>query len=265
MKKSSLPTAARGLILLPAALLLSNITVRGAIVGADFASDAAYNPAWANGSDGGTAATFGPWVLVIQGGGPNAGHFIGNSTGLGGPGADINTANESFGMYGHSGQASEAFRDFNGATLSVGQTFSLNLAVNFRNGNKGFDLRDASDAVIFNFNIGGDNYVVSNATTGSGSIGNAYSANTAFNLSFTQTSATGGTWTITRSGGVTDSDSGTYTGVPENFKLYNSGTDNGADANNLYSNSFTVVPEPSSAILLGFAAGSLLGLGRRRD
>ena len=246
-------------------LLALSAASHGAVtVGSDLASDTAYNSGWTNGTDGGTIATFGAWALAN--GGVNSGHFIGNSAFVGSPGADINSAGESFGMFGHSGQTSEAFRDFNGNSLGVGQTFSLNLAVNFRNGQKGFDLRNSADAVIFNFNVGNlggvDDYAVQFAASGNGSIGNTYSANSAFMLAFTQTSGAGGSWTITRSGGVADLDSGTYLGVAENFKIYNSNTSGGAAENNLFANSFTVVPEPTSAAL--GLIGSILLLRRRK-
>jgi hypothetical protein len=245
---------------------LAAATSHAAVVnGIDQASDTTYNSGWNNGTDGGTAGTFGAWTLTTEG--VNSGHFIGSSITVGSPGADINSSGESFGMFGHSGQGSEAFRDFAGNTLAVGQTFSFDMAVNFRNGQKGVDIRNSLDVRIFNFNIGnlgsGDAYTVQFAATGNGSIGNTYSANTAFNLSFTQTSLTGGTWTITRSGGVSDSDSGTYTGVIENFKFYNDSTDGSASANNLFFNNLTVIPEPASA-LLG-SLGVLLLLRRRRQ
>lgn len=231
-------------------------------LGSDSANDSAYNPNWTTGTDGGTPGTFGAWTLTNTA--AQAGRFIGDSATLAAPGANINTVGESFGMFGHSSQSSDAFRDFNGNTLGVGQTLSLSLAVNFRNGNKGFDLRNSADAVIFNFNIGADNYIVNNAATGNGSIGSAYASDTAFNLSFTQTSGSGGTWSIVRSGGVTDSDSGTYTGVAENFKFYiSSTTGNGASQDNLYFNNLTVVPEPSAALLGGL--GALMLLRRRRN
>lgn len=246
---------------LTTALVFSTAAAQGAVVvGSDLASDTAYNGGWNNLTDGGIAATFGAWTLTNTG--ADAGRFIGDSTTLSTPGADINTSGESFGMFGHSGQTSEAFRDFGGNSLGVGQTFSLNLAVNFRNGIKGFDLRDSSDAVIFNFNVAGDDYVVQFAASGNGSIGNAYSANTQFQLSFTQTSGSGGTWSIIRSGGISDLDSGTYSGVAENFKFYISGTTNGSNAaDNLYFNSLTIVPEPSAALLGGLGVFALL---RRR-
>jgi hypothetical protein len=248
-----------------AVALLAAATSHAAVVnGIDQASDPAYDGGWNNGTDGGTASTFGAWLLTSEG--ANSGRFIGSSITVGSPGADINSAGESFGMFGHTGQASEAFRDFNGNALAVGQTFSFDMAVNFRNGQKGVDIRNSSDVAIFNFNIGnlggGDAYTVQFAATGNGSIGNTYSANTAFHLSFTQTSLTGGTWSITRSGGVTDLDSGTYSGVIENFKFYNDSTDGSASANNLFFNNLTVVPEPAAA-LLG-SLGMLLLLRRRK-
>ena len=94
-------------------------------------------------------------------------------------------------MYDHSGKISEAYRDFNGNPVDVGQTFSLELAVNFRNGVKGFDLRNSFDQVVFNLNIGSNEHVVNNAATGNGSISNEYSQNTEFAVSFTQTSLSG--------------------------------------------------------------------------
>jgi hypothetical protein len=251
--------------ILVATIALTCASSSGAVVGLDTAADTAYNSGWTNGSDGGTPGTFGPWALTSQG--ANSGRFIGDSTSLSSPGADINTAGESFGMFGHSGQTSEAFRDFNGATLSVGQTFSLDLAANFRNGFKGIDLRDSSDAVIFNFNVGnvgaGDDYTVQFAASGNGSIGNSYSSNTEFHLSFSQTSLSGGTWSVARTGGVTDFDSGTYSGVAENFKIYESQTSGGLAENNLFVNSLEVIPEPAT---FAFIVAPLLGMAclRRR-
>jgi hypothetical protein len=245
-----------------AALSIGALAGHAANVGSDRASDAAYDDGWQTGDNGGTAGTFGPWTLTNSA--AQAGRFIGDSTTLvaGSLGANINTSGESFGLFGHSGQTSEAFRDFGGLALEVDQTFSIELALNFRNGNKGFDLRDASDNVIFNINIGADDYTVNLATSGNGSLGSTYSADTEFLLSFHQTSLSGGTWTIDRGGGVTDVDTGTYAGVAENFKLYVSQTTGGSAAeDNLYVNSLQIVPEPTTAALLLTA---LMGAASRR-
>ncbi|MCG3148370.1 MAG: hypothetical protein PCFJNLEI_01813 [Verrucomicrobiae bacterium] len=208
--------------------------------------DADNYTAWNNGDNFGTG--FGAWILASSG---TAGFFIGDSTNLnGGSGGDINVNDKSWGLFGAGGSFADAERFFTG-TLVLGQTFTIDLAVNFRNGNKGINLRnDGDDASIFNFNIGSDDYVVNDATTGNGSIGNSYDANTAFRLQFTQTSAGGGTWSITRSGGISDFDTGTYTGVPASFKLYVAGTDGGSP-NDLYANNIAIIPEPSTLMLVG--------------
>jgi hypothetical protein len=179
-----------------------------------------------------------------------ADRFLGDSTNLaGGSGGDINTAGRSWVMFGQSGgeggsgqaNAFGFLKDGagNDAALSVGQTLSVDIAVNFRNGFKGFVARDATDVELFTFNVGGDDYVVSNAATGNGSIGSDYSSNTVFRIALTQTSESGGTWTITRSGGLSDSDTGTYSGEVASFKLYVSQTDSGSE-NDLSVNNVSV-------------------------
>ncbi len=198
-----------------------------------------------------------------------AGRFLGSSTGLASPGADINTAGRSWGMYGGKGGTGSGQSDAygflkdgagNDQALSEGQSLSIDIAVNWRNGYKGFAARDAGGTELFTLNIGGDDYVVYNAATGNGSIGNAWSDNTAFHIAVTQTSASGGTWAITRSGGVSDYDTGTYNGVVSNFKLYVGQTDSGSP-NDFYANNIAVVPEPASGLLL--ALGSLALFVRR--
>lgn len=236
------------------------------IVGTDNASQADYDPPgnWENGDDGAASGNaFNAWTLTNQGG--SSGHFIGSSTSLSGPGADINTSGESFGMFGHSGQQSQALRDLNGA-LSVGQVLSLDIAVNFRNGFKGVFIQDAG-STIFSFNIGGDDYSVSDALSNNGSIGNAYSSDTQFNLSFEQTTASGGNWTITRSGGIADSDTGTYSGTPTSLALYvNSTTGGSASEDNLFANNFSLaaVPEPSAFLFGGLICGLLVAKKLRK-
>lgn len=109
--------------------------------------------------------------------------------------------------------------------LAAGQYFSFDLAVNWRNGYKGVDVFavvGANSVKVFNFNVGGDDYAV-NGTT----IGNSYSSDSMFNVRFDQTSTDGGSWTLTRSGGVSDIETGTYAGVIRNFSFYTGGTDAG--------------------------------------
>jgi hypothetical protein len=270
------------LAILATTLAFSVTTLHAATIGSDNASSNAYladdatandtdptnnTNGWVNGDDGFVtgAAALQPWALSTIGG--TAGFFIGDSRALNaGSGGNINSAgNKSFGLFGGSASSANAVRAFDSA-LSIGQSFSVDIAVNFRNGQKGIDLRDGSNTVLFNFNVGdlgaGDAYTVQFATPVSGPIGNTYDANTAFHLTFTQTGASTGNWSIVRSGGIADSASGTYTGVPTNVKLYVSATDGGS-SNDLYANNPTTVPEPGSSALI---VASMLGLGwiRRR-
>lgn len=225
-----------------------------AAVGTDNASAPAYVAGWANLSDGAITGpgAYGQWFLNTNI--PSA-YSISSAAGIGHPGAAaIDSAGFSFRLFQTNAEAS-AFRFIDPAGLGVGQTFSVQLAVNFRDGFKGLDLRGATagDPTIFNFNIGGGDYAVSGAATGNGSIGNTYSANTVFTVSFTQTNATGGTWSVVRSGGVTSSNGGTYAGVARSIKLYqnspNDLVENALFANNLATAS---VPGSSQLVLLDF-------------
>lgn len=237
-------------------------------LGTDNASASAYSAGWTNGSDGfitGEGA-FGQWFLGGASA-PNSGFVISNVTTLGTPSTALNSSGVSFGMFASTNAPSyvNAYRFLDPSGLGSGQTFSIQMAVNFRNGNKGFDLRGdtVGDPTIFNFNIGSDDYVVNNAATGNGSIGSSYSDDTLFTLAFTQVDLTGGTWSITRSGGVSDFNTGTYSGVARSFKLYVGGTDNLDGQNYLFVNNLETVPEPSTyALLVG--AGLAGWLYRRR-
>lgn len=239
-------------------VLLVSTAAQAALIGADNAAATAYDDGWDNlddGTAGGDADAFGQWFL-----GGDGIHSIGDSTQLsGGSGGDINSSGESFRLQSIDGSYADAFRFLDPAGLTIGQTFSIDLAVNFRGGFKGIDLRsaDAGDPTIFNFNIGGDDYNVDQAATGNGSIGNAFSNNTVFHLEFAQTSAAGGTWSITRSGGVADFDTGTYTGVARSIKLYIGGQGN-APEDDLYVNNLEIVPEPASILLISFAGMAML-------
>jgi len=216
-----------------------------ALEGTDNASN--YGGTWINGSNGGTPGTFNPWDLTNNGGGGFEGYFLGSSTDGSG---NINTGGVSFGIFANpAGAFADALRSF-GSTLSVGQTFSIDIAVNFRNGNKGFSLFDGATE-IFNLNVGGDDYQINGL-----SIGAPYSSTAIFSLSLTQTSLTAGSYSVFYNGN-SQTYTGGFTGLASGFKLYNSGTDNGDAANNLYFNNLAIVPEPSSLTLL--AGPALLG------
>jgi hypothetical protein len=222
---------------------LAIVSYAAATAGADSADQPAYKDGWALDSNGGTG--FKGWKLVSSGSTGACGYFVGDSKAItSGSGGDINSTGKSFGLYGHgTGNSAEATRLFD-SPLEAGQTFSVDIVVNYRNGNKGFDLRGADEKPIFNLNVGGDDYIINNATTGSGSIGNDFSDNTTIKLTFTQTSETGGTWTLTRTGGVSKSVNGTYAGVAAGIKFYASGTEEGPP-NDLHLNNLAVTAPPA--------------------
>ena len=127
------------------------------------------------------------------------------------------------------GNRVDAYRSFD-AALEPGQTFEVQVSVNFRNGNKGLDLRGVGeDKTLFNLNIAGDDYKVNLATTGNGSLGNEYSDKTVFTIVFTQKDSMGGTWKITRTGGVNSTHEGNYEGVASGVKFYVIDTDPGPE------------------------------------
>lgn len=162
---------------------------------------------------------FSGWTLdAATPNGGSAGRFIGSSA-IGA--SSIDTDAKSFGLFANSGTnaTSGATRAF-GRSLKTGDSFTISVAVNFRDGSKGFDLRNASNATSANFNVGSDTYVLAGTTLFS----NTYDANTVFTFTFTQ-NATSLDWTVNRSGGLTASQSGTISdvnsGTLTNIRLYN--------------------------------------------
>jgi len=212
-----------------------------------------YGSGWTNGTNGGTG--FGAWDLTNNnndGTTTFAGYFIGDSTA--GSGNINNPPNDSFGVYANPTNAfADADRSFDSA-LTAGQTFSLDLAVNFRNGNKGFNLYTGGTGgtQLFNFNVGGDLYSINGTDTGL-----AYDSMSVFNLSFTQTTLAGGTYSVTRGSSTF---TGTYTGDADSFKLYNSGTNGDGDgaADNLYFNNLSISAVPEPGTIISFLSGSSL-------
>ena len=220
-------------------------SARGADLARDNADDPAYakRPAWSSGENGGKG--FKGWNLVAQGEpAEHRGFLIGDSREIN---SDINSpAGFAFGMFAKGkGCTAEAYRTFQ-APLDVGQSFSVDLAVNFRNGLKGIDLRapaSEGERVIFNFTIGADDYVVHKAATENGTLGSDYDAKTAFTLRFTQTEANAGTWSIVRRGGVQAEKTGRYEGRAAGVKFFVLETDGGRE-NGLWLNNLVIAAAP---------------------
>ena len=169
-------------------------------------------------------------------------------------------------MASDNGGSIDVFRTFGGgASLAAGYVFSFDLSVNYRNGNKGFDLRSAETGV-FNFNVSNDNYFFGGSDLGAE--GWAYVNDGVYSLEFGFVTETIMNAKITRTSGsdVTRSyeiPNVALSGPIDNFKFYVSGTDNADAQNNLYFNNLEVIPEPSAyGLILGvLALGALI---RRR-
>ena len=247
-------------------------TVPASTLGTDDASN--YTTAtWVSGSNFGTG--FGAWSFTNNNDNTTnfAGYFVGDSTANGSGIGNINTSGQAFGIYANpNGAFANADRAFAGGALTLGQTFALNLAVNFRNGGKGLNLY-TSGTQVFNFNIGnpgsGDGYYY---TIGAGSAVNtnlAYASDSVFTLAYTQQSATDGLFTITRTSAGTPAVNGTVS-VPftasgvTSFRVYNSNASNSASDNLYFNNLAITVPEPSSVIVAVIGLAGIATAWRRR-
>lgn len=255
------------------AVVVSAVSI--ACSSAQIASDKAgnYGGVWANGSNGGAGFTVWDLSQNNNDGTTNfAGYFLGDSTQ--GAGNVNDASGSSFAIYANPSTAfANAIRGFAQGSLQVGQTFSLQMAVNFRNGNKGLAISSGGNE-LFDFNVGGGgagDYTYSTNGGSQTSLGLGYQADSVFSISFTQTSTSNIQVSITRtsSGGGTEqalNSNFNVGGQITSFKLYNSGTDNGNNANNLYFNNLQVIPEPSSLALLAGPTllGALIYIRRRR-
>ncbi len=192
---------------------------------------------------------FGVWNFEAVANAGSAGRFIGDSTAGAG---DINTAGQSFALFAHPPGTptpfAAAIRRFDQPSLTTGDSVSFKVAVNFRNGNKGFGVRNLSGVEQWNFDVRSGGYTIRNGPSGSprddGQQLGGYHANTVFTFTFTQRERQMD-WTIVRSGGISSTVSGSFaatSGTLADFRFYVSGTDNSSAQNNLYFNSFVYTP-----------------------
>lgn len=259
------PITMKRLLLIPALALGASPAAHAVtVIASDNASN--YGGSWTNGSDGGTG--FGAWTISSNNGGVNfAGNFLGDSTAGAG---NINTGGVSFGLYANPiSSAVNATRSFDVA-LASGNTFTFKFAANFDNGNKGFDFFAGGDGTVLNFNIGGGAGVSSSMTlTPTTSAVYDYGGSDAvFDVTLTMMSSSSFFYDIRRTSSLGTQGtlfSGNVSGLtqaPTGFGFYVAGTDaGGAAQNNLYVNSLSVVPEPTTLAL--FSVG-LAGLAIRR-
>ncbi len=231
-------------------LCLAATLAFGATVGSDSAANYT-GDGFTNGANKGTG--FQPWNIFAVGSG---GTWVGDSTeGCG----DINTAGVSFGMWGNVGAGNwiNCYRKFAGGALAPGQKFSINVSVNWRNGNKGFDLL-ANGVTIFNFNVGGDNYWW-HTNVPQISLGWGWAEKRVIACTFEQKENNVVGVTLTSGSDEFQQDLN-LAGPADELKLYCGETDSGNN-NNFYANSLVTIPEP--AALLALLAAGLLVRARR--
>jgi hypothetical protein len=225
-------------IILHLAVALAASSVSAATPGTDNADENVYTTSrWESGINGGTG--FLGWNLVAGSSDERACGFVLEASPMA-RGVLNSHGGRAFGMRARGkGVTAEAYRTFD-LPLEPGQSFSVDLAVNFRSGARGLDLRSAGDERrLFNFNIGSDDYVVHGAATGNGSLGDTYHSDTVFTVTFTQTSAEGGIWKIERAGGVAAESAGTYEGRAGGVKFYVMDTDDSPE-NDLWINNLAI-------------------------
>lgn len=244
--------------LVPAVTVLSLLAPQVRAVAVDDASRYSFSTEgvnrWMDNGHRGDAE-FGVWTMEAVPHSGAAGRFIGDSA-LGG--ADINTEGKSFGLYanppGLPTPYAAAVRRLNKPVMTTGDSISFQMAVNFRNGNKGFSARDPDGTGLFNFNVGrndgtNDGYYIRNGTSSvapdNGQRLGGYHADTVFTFTFTQR-ARQMDWEVVRSGGISETLTGSFpasSGTVADFRFYISGTDaGGLPQNNLYFNSFVFTP-----------------------
>ena len=223
-------------------ILLAGSVVAG--TAHDDAADAAYNDGWQNGDNGGSG--FQDWVLGDWA--TNGVDRVGIGSSTSNEGADsIDTGGKAFYIQNVDGineNYISVYRYLND-DLDAGQTFSFDMDVNWRDGYKGIRLRNEDDnTAIFLIEVGGDASWVDNVVGGRTNIGSDYSDNTQYHVALEQTSTTGGTWSVTRSGGFIDFDAGSYTGTVSSIQLFSGGTLITNDQNRIFYNNFDVSYTP---------------------
>lgn len=236
----------QSLVALSFALLSCNATA--ATLGTDNGGN--YGGTWISSSNFGTG--FGNWDLWTTGTDGNnvAGHFISSGQ---------------FGMYANGSTSprtsqANAQRLFDGGALTAGQSFLIELGVDFRNGFKGIDLFSGAFQNVWNFNVGGDTYRPGGAALSE--LVAPYVANSVFSIRANQLTSSTFEVLVSR-GGSNLYTSTAIDGAVNGFKLYIGGTE-GGDANNLLANNLQIIPEPSSSLLMGLGLAGLAVLRLRR-
>ena len=220
-------------------VLLSCLSVQ-ALIAYDDASDIVYSDGWDNMDNGGNG--FGAWVMNswsnvqsnyfgISSSTDNDGTLSTNNIDTDSVAFKIMNSTETNGYI-------EIFRYLNNP-LKPGEKFSFKMDVNWRDGYSGIRLRDLGEITIFRLEVGdwldggGDATWVADTNEENRKINSEYSNDTQYLVTLNQLSPSNGNWNVIRTGGITDYDSGTYTGKVASLQLYSS-----LVSSNLYSDIF---------------------------
>jgi hypothetical protein len=252
------------------AFLLSTLCGADAALPAfDSAADPAYDAGWVNGSNGGYG--FDAWQITNNSDSSHfAGTFIGDA-GASGVNPAIDTNGRAFGLYANtsgnvSGASVSAVRDFTGGPLLPGQSFSVQIADNYRDGAKGILFNGAS---VFGTTLGGlfiggspehldltlnDTVTLSSVNYTSFD----YHPDALYNLTITQIDASHLSAHLTLTTGAGTQDLVTLTanspGDITGFNVYYGSTATYFPQNDIFFNNFAVtgpaVPEPSTVALI---------------
>ncbi|HAL65041.1 MAG TPA: hypothetical protein DCP10_05695 [Bacteroidales bacterium] len=184
---------------------------------------------WSNGDNQGMGFT--AWETLLDEGGTGGTFLYSSYGGL------INSPNgNAFGMWGENGYMN-AKRMFS-YPLNPNQTFTIELSVNWRDGNRGIDILNSAGGVIFNFNINNDGY---GPTTW------GWYENSAIRLTITQTAVNSFQVTAFRINDNATWTSESLSGQVNGFKAYVGNTGDG-DQKNLYINNFKVETATPSSV-----------------
>jgi hypothetical protein len=269
-----MPTPSLARIAAVATVILSFASpgAHAAAMAFDATSNAVYATSWSNGQNGGFG--FGPWAMSFSG---LAGAFVASSGANGDGTGNIDVSAISWGLFARDPfTLAEAVRPFTAggvtgdSTLGIGEKFILKFDNGYVDdgGAVGFGLRNAAGENRFEFflqgsltaytvNIATDVQTVHQETGGGMAIAFELTGADTFQLEINYAVGSPSTETFT----------GMLQGTPgsgiDRFRLFNfaAGISSPGNGKNVFFNSVSVVPEPSSALLI--AAGSLVVLRRR--